>query len=107
MSEIVTGDDSVLPVELTKDGTSFVIDSGATIFATVTNKSKKTTLIETTSVLEATAGSDWPSSLIMVAFTSAQTAAVTNMGSCLLEIQVDDGGKQTWFADITIVKGTI
>ena len=107
MSEIVTGDDSVIPVELTKDGLSFIIDPGATVLATVTNKTNKATLIPVTAVLESAPGSDWENSLIMVGFSSEQTSAVTSTGNCLLEIQVDDGGTQTWFADINIVKGTI
>lgn len=107
LASIVTGDDAVLPVELKKDEASFVIDSSATIKAAVVSKNKKTVLIPVVDVLESNTGSVWPSSLVVVQFTSAQTSAITRYGEAILEIQVDDGGKITWFAPVQIEQGTI
>ena len=107
IATIVTGDDATLPVVLTKDGATFVINPAAVIRATVTDKTKRNTLLAPVTVTEAAAGSDWANSLIVVVFSSADTAAVTYSGRAVLEIQVDDNGKLTWFDEIEIVKGTI
>ena len=107
IATIVTGDDATLPVVLTKDGATFTIDPGAQIFAAVTDKTKKKTLLAATPVSEAAAGSDWANSLVVVVFSSVNTAAVTYTGRAVLEIQVDDNGKLTWFDEIEIIKGTI
>jgi len=104
---LVPGDDTSFPVELEKDHAAFLINGSATILAAVTTKNKNKVLIPATAVVEAAPGSDWANSLVVVEFTEAQTELVTHFGSALLEIQVDDGGKTTWFAPITIIKGTI
>lgn len=107
IATIVTGDDATLPVVLQKDGATFTINPGATIQASVTDKTKKKILLNPTPVVEVTAGSDWANSLIVVVFSSVNTAALTYSGRAVLEIQVDDNGKLTWFDEIEIVKGTI
>jgi len=108
MTDIVTGDDIAIPVTLKKDDATFLINTGvAVIQAAVISKNKKTTVIASTSVPESNAGSDWINSLIVVEFSSTQTGAITRYGEALLEIQVDDGGKTTWFASVNIVQGTI
>lgn len=104
---IVTGDDSVLPVELKKNDQTFVIDPTATVKAAVISKNKKTVLIPEVTVLEGTEGSSWATSTIVVTFTSLETGAITRLGDAILEVQVDDNGKTTWFAPIKIEKGTI
>ena len=111
MSVIVTGDDANLPVELHKDGVTFPIASTATVKAAVTTSDKKTIILAPVNVIEAAVGSDWTTSLVIVQFDSTSTGAITRLGKALLEIQVDDTdnttGKTTWFADVSIVKGTI
>ena len=109
IATLTTGDDTVFTVQLTKDKAPFAIDGSATIQASVVTKDKKTILIAPVPVLEATAGSIWINSIVVVTFTEALTAAITTsqLGSAYLEIQVDDGGKITWFNTIKILQGTI
>ena len=106
---LVTGDDSVLPTELLKDNAPFVINSSADIKASVVSKDRKTIILAPVTVLESEPGSDWTNSTVVPRFASVNTGAIpTNqLGSALLEIQVDDGGKLTWFATIKILQGTI
>ncbi len=108
--KLVTGDDSVLPVQLNKNDAPFVIDTGAEVKASIISKDRKTVLIPPVAVLEATAGSSWINSEVVVSFTEAETLAIPTSyydKSVLLEIQVNDGGKLTWFLVIKIVQGTI
>jgi len=109
MSVIVTGDDVALPVTLKKDGATFTIDPGATVQASIISVDRSVALIPAVTCSNAATGADWANSLLIVAFTSTETAAIldANLGAALLEIQVDDSGKLTWFVSIDIVKGTI
>jgi len=107
MSTIVTGDDVSLPVTLKKDGATFIINGGATVKASLVSENKDTVLIAPVTVLEANPGSDWANSLVVVQFTSIETGALTAYNPSLLEIQVDDSGKLTWFASINVDRGTI
>ena len=106
---IVTGDDSILPVTLKKNQNTFLINSGATVKASVISKDKKEILLAPVIVDVNETGSDWGNSLIVVTFDSADTAniPVKELGGALLEIQVDDGGKLTWFHKIKLLQGTI
>lgn len=107
MSVIVTGDDVALSVTLKKDGVVFNIDTGATVKAALISKDRNTILIPEVTCLSNATGADWPNSLVIVPFTSTETAAITVFESALLEIQVDDGGKLTWFVSLEIIKGNI
>lgn len=107
MSVIVTGDDVALPVTLSKDGAVFNIPGAATVKALLISKDRVNILIPEVTCLNNATGADWPNSLVIVPFTSAETEAVTDFDSALLEIQVDDGGKLTWFASLEVIKGTI
>ena len=104
---IVTGDDVSLPTTLKKDNATFTIAPSATVKASIVSKDRSTILIPAATVLEATTGSDWANSLIIVQFTSAETNAVTDYTIADLEIQVDDSGKLTWFTSVEIQRGTI
>ena len=107
MSVIVSGDDVALPTTLRKDGKTFAINPTATIKASLISEDRETILISPVDVLEATGGSDWSNSLIVVAFPSASTLGLTPTAEATIEVQVDDGGKLTWFTSIEISKGTI
>ena len=107
MINIVTGDDTSLLVTLKKGGNTFSIDSGATIKASLTSVNKSTILITPVEVLEATSGSDWANSKVVVVFSAANTGAISEYKQAILEIQVDDSGKKTWFGRVNVVKGTI
>lgn len=107
MGTITTGDDVALPVQLKKNNASFVINAGATIKAAVINSDGTRVLSEVVTLNNLATGADLANSLVVAEFTSAQTAAIKEYGSAILEIQVDDSGKLTWTTAITVVKGNI
>ena len=107
MAILVTGDDINIEQTLTKNNATFVINSSATIKASLITRDRATILVAPVTVLESTTGSDWPNSKIIVLFAESLTAQLTNFGPVLLEIQVDDGGKLTWFVKTELVQGTI
>lgn len=106
---IVTGDDVDIPVTLTKGKAKavFAINAGATVKASLVSKDRATILIPAVVCNVNATGADWANSLVIVPFTSAETGALAVLGPVLLEIQVDDGGKLTWFDELEIIKGTI
>lgn len=101
---IFTGDDVRQQVTLTKDGSTFEIDSSATVEAAFVYGDGRTSA--TYAVSEATTGSDWSASKIVVSLSSAESALLT-AGIATLEVQVDDGGELTWQLPIRIKTGYI
>lgn len=107
MAIITTGDDPQIPFRMKKDGATFTIGGGATVSAVLTSLDRSATISpEVTVNLNAT-GTNLAESLVIVAFTEAQTLAITEHGAALLEVQVNDGGKLTWTAELLIRKGNI
>lgn len=104
---LVTGDDIVLPVTLTKKGLTFSINPAATIVARLVATDRESVYTAEIAQVTAHANADLPNSLIVIVFTNADTVGITFQGGALLEIQVDDGGKQTWFASVRIKRGQI
>ena len=104
---IVTGDDVARPVQLTKDGASFVIDPGATVRAAIVDEAHKKVLMAAVTLDEGATGAVWATSLLVVEMTAAETAAITETGNAVLEIEVDDGGKETFFENIQVIPGLI
>lgn len=107
MAILITGDDIVIEQTLTKNNATFTIDPGATVKASLISRDKETILVAPVTVLEATTGSDWPNSKIIILFAEADTLSLTDFGPIFLEIQVDDGGKLTWFVKTELAQGTI
>lgn len=107
MSQITSGDDIALEYTLKKNDAVFAIDSGATIQASILTRDKATVLVAPKAVLEATTGSDWANSKIIVTFDEADTVSLTTFGAVWLEVEVNDGGKLTWHKKLELVKGTI
>lgn len=105
-STIITGDGASLPTTLRINGATFTIQSSAIVKAAIIDNSHSVVLAGPVSVLEATTGSDWANSKIVPVFSENQTASLP-VGSALVEIQVDDGGKTTWHTGINIEKGLI
>ena len=103
---IVSGDDTAITITLKKDDATFDIPLTSTVTAAVISTDKRTQYIADTSVLSGTSGSDWPNSLVIVEFTSAQTSTIPS-GGALVEVQVDDNGKLTWFGSIKMTGDTI
>lgn len=104
---LVTGDDTSLSVTLKKNGQTFNIDTGATVQASLVTPNHIKTIMNPVGVLSTATGADWTNSLIVIELTSAETGAITDYGDALLEIQVDDSGKTTFFANINVTRGTI
>ena len=101
---IVTGDDVARPVQLTKDGASFVIDPGATVRAAIVDEAHKKVLMAAVTLDEGATGAVWATSLLVV----EMTAAETDMGTLHLAAwTVDDGGKETFFENIQVIPGLI
>lgn len=107
MSVIVTGDDVLLLVQLKKNGAPFVISSAASIKAAVISPDHCTVLIGPSDQSAAAPGASWSTALVAIQFSSAQTAAILSYRPAFIEIEVNDGGKLTWFAGIDVVKGLI
>ena len=104
---ITTGDDSLLQVTLLKDNAKFLLNDGAIIRAAVISSDKSTVLIAPIPVLDSEVGSDWANSTVVIKFSSAATELITDYGNAIVEIEVADNGKLTWFFDIKIFKGSI
>lgn len=109
--QIVTGDNVALSVTLKKNNATFVIDSGATVKASLVSFNHSTSYTLEITQSAAATGADWANSLVIVEFAPGDTSAITYQGKAYLEIQVDDtvqtSGKLTFFAEVVIVTGTI
>lgn len=103
----LTGEDILIAVQLTTNGATFVIDSGATVTAVLRDG------IEAISAeVSCTDQTDWATSLVVVPFTDTETAAIT-VGTtpifATLEVQVDESGDiRKWLATgIEVTKGVL
>lgn len=107
MTIIVTGDDVALPVTLKKDGKTFSIANNAVVKAALVSADHNDLLAGPVILSNSAAGSNWGASLVIVQFNAQTTGAITSYKPSLLEIEVNDNGKLTWFADVRIIKGNI
>jgi len=107
MIQIVTGDDIAIPVTLTKDGKLFSIASNAVVKAALVGADHSAILAGPVTLSNTATGANWPASLVVVEIPGTLTAAITAFKPALLEIQVNDGGPLTWFAEVRIIKGLI
>lgn len=105
---IVAGDDTSLSVTLKKDATTFDM-SLDTAKAVIVSNDKLTQYSAEVDLSSSAPGANWLNSLVVVDFTSAQTA-VLSPGQALLEIQVTENGsgkKTTWFGSVRIMGSSI
>ena len=107
MPVIVTGDDVTLAATLKKNGQTFSIDTAAEVKAMIVSGDHRQALTAAVDQDHTTTGADWANSLIMVSLPSSETGKITIDGRAVLEIQVNDGGKKTWFGLVTIERGQI
>lgn len=103
---IITGDDVSLAVTLKKNGATFNM-SGATVKAALVASDHSVAYTEAVAQSSGTSGANWAASLVVVVLSAAATALLDYQGNALLEIQVDDGTKTTWFVAVEIRRGNI
>lgn len=106
-SYIVMGDDAEIVVELKKDKALFNIPLTAIIKAALVTTDHKQILIPEVSVANNHPDGDWTISTIVVPFTEEQTSAIPYDGMALIEVQVNDSGKLTFFTDIQVLSGKV
>jgi hypothetical protein len=105
------GDDIVITITLRKQGSTFLIDSDATV--KVSFMDGDTSVIPVQTVLEVTDGSDWLNSLLILEIDSATTSLFSVGDKLKVDVLVDDpvsgGGRTTWKAigEIQIVQGFV
>jgi hypothetical protein len=104
---VVTGDDIKIPVSLTTNGVAEALGVAATAKACLVSINHANKLTADITLSRGETGANWDAGLVVVPFASADTAAIDTQGRSFLEIQVTDGGKDTWFVPVTIIKGNI
>jgi hypothetical protein len=104
---IVTGDDLRQPVQLHINDQPFAIGVAGTVQARLVSLDHKRALTAAVEQSRTAAGADWATSLVVVEMLPAATVDVVEFGPALLEMQVADAIKQTWFIPVTIVQGHI
>lgn len=107
MAIITTGDFNEIPFRAKKNGATFVISGTATIKAILTNLDRTVLISPEVSVSLITAGTNLAESLIIVIFDETDSAAITDLGECYLEVQIADDKPKTWTAKVTVRKGNI
>jgi hypothetical protein len=107
MLTIVAGDDSDYSAQLYKNAAAFSIDSGATVEARLISIDKQTPYTDILTCSNSATGASWGTSLVVVEIAAADTEDITYSGMALLEIQVNDSGKITFFGSVNITIGTI
>lgn len=98
MANIVQGDDYDIIVQLLKNGSTFVIDPGATVKFVVVNGTQ--VVIGPTTIQDTDPGNDWTNSIVVVPLTSADTDPLESNSTIFLEIKITDGGKNTTWKNI-------
>lgn len=104
---IVIGDDVEISAQLYKDDQTFTVNPAATVKAMLVKTDHSEALSSAVTLSPSATGADWSTALLIVEMSAAVTTAVTYTGNCLLEIQVDDTIKETWFGVVRIVEGQI
>lgn len=110
-TELVTGDDIAIPVTLKVNGATFTIPGTATVKARLVRTDHSEPIPGSLEAVQSDAapGADWANSLVVVEFAGSDTSGIVaaDQGKALIEIQVDDNGKRTWFVSVKLVLGQI
>lgn len=104
---ITTGDDVAIQATLTRDGAAFAIAGGASIKARLTSINRDVAYTADVAQSSVTPGADWATAKVIVKFAPADTSAIAFQGRAWLELQVDDGGKNTWWIPVEVRRGGI
>jgi hypothetical protein len=104
---IVTGDDTLLPVTLKKDGVTFPISGTGVVKVKVVSEDHGKAYTEEVSQSRLTSGANWTNSLVVVLIPGSYTSAIKFQGKAYLEIQVADPLKTSWFVQVEIIRGHV
>jgi exosome complex RNA-binding protein Csl4 len=104
---LVTGDGITFPVILKKNKATFNIATTATIVARLVSSDRESAYTVEVAQVTNHADADLSNSLIIISFATDTTIDMTHQGTALVEIQVDDGRKLTWFTAVQIKHGQI
>lgn len=104
---LTTGDDFILPLVLKKNALPFAIALGADVQARLVSPDHTQLLCDPVPQVSTAIGADWANSLVVVSLPAAATTSLLFQGLALLEIQVNDGIKITWFVTVKIERGSI
>lgn len=107
MAIITTGDYAEIPFQAKKNGSPFVISGTAVIKAVLTNLDRQTIIGPEVTVNKSASGTDLNTSLIIVEFDEAESAQITELGECYLEVQIADPTPKTWTTKLTVRNGNI
>lgn len=110
-TEITTGDDISLIVNVTYNNAPVTIDPGATVKVALTTMDR-IKLTEDVVCDSAAHGADWSSGVVVAEFSSEETEAIVipEPGRVLVEVQIDYSGKKKTYWSVTTVRlydGTI
>ena len=106
MITIITGDDERIPITLKKGGNTFVISQTAVIKVAIVDKNHTKVLAGPVIVDKAEPGSNLATSSIVAIIPGKITEMVTPQ-QAQIEVEINDDGKNSWHADIKLVKGLI
>ena len=109
VAQIVSGDGALFPATAKQDGETFAIDESWSVKAAIVSNDRTQIIVAAQDQSPSEEGADWANSLVVVRLTQASTANITLFGLAWLELQIDDGvnPKQTYFAQVNIVKGNV
>lgn len=107
MLTLVTGDEGLTKIQLTKEGSPFSINTSATVKVGIVTADHKELLSSVVTCLHTSPECDWSTSLISFSFLNAATQNIIITKPAMLELEVDDGGKLTWFIPIKLLKGQL
>lgn len=108
---VVTGDDFSVQVQLKRgvEGNTnpFSISADGVVKARLVSIDHTQTYTAEVTQTRTLPGADWSTSLVIISFAAADTAAITYQGKAKIEIQVADPLKSTWWVDCIIRRGNI
>ena len=105
--KFLTGEDVAIPVQLTENDETFVIDAGATVTAVLRHGTTTISAVES-----CPDDTDWATSLVIAPFTDVETAAIVVGSSPIfatVEVKINDAGDiSKWLGTgIKITKGVL
>ncbi len=98
---IVSGDDARLTATVSIADSAVPISQTATIHAAIKD------IIDPVLCSNSATGADWANGVVVIEFAESDTSDIEQSGLAVLELQVNDNGKTTFFCDVYLVIGSI